>query len=318
MILFLIYDTISPGDKIMKKQLKGSIALIIATILWGSTFVAQSIGMDHIGPFTFQALRCLMGGLFLLPVIAIADRLTPKNDGKTYFSRWQDRTLWKAALLCSIPLFLAVNLQQVAIVDTDAGKSAFLTAMYIVFVPILGIFRGEKPSKWIPVSVLLGVAGLYFLSCVGVTSVAVGDLLLLGCALAFAAQILFVDMFVQRVDCLRLNCLNCFFCGILSGIVMIFAEEPTWAGIQGSFGALAYAGILSMGIAYSLQIIGQKDLPPATASLLMSMESVFAVLSGWLVLSERLTPWEGIGCILVFAAVILSQLPDTANQKTSA
>ncbi len=303
--------------KDMKKQLKGSIAIIIATIIWGSTFVAQSIGMDHIGPFTFQAARCLLGGLFLLPVIAVADRVSPKQDGKTFVTRWWDRTLWIAAILCSIPLFIAVNLQQMAIVDTDAGKSAFLTAMYIVFVPILGIFRGQKPSKWIPVSVLLGVAGLYFLSCVGVTSIAVGDLLLLGCALAFAVQILFVDMFARRVDCLRLNCINCLLCAVMSSIVMVFAEEPTWAGIQSSFGAVAYAGILSMGIAYSLQIIGQKDLQPATASLLMSLESVFAVLSGWLVLQERLTLWEGIGCILVFAAVILSQLPEKAEEKSS-
>lgn len=302
----------------MKKQLKGSIAIIIATIIWGSTFVAQSIGMDHIGPFTFQAARCLMGGLFLVPVIGIADRLAPKNDGKTFVTRWFDRTLWIAAILCSIPLFIAVNLQQMAIVDTDAGKSAFLTAMYIVFVPILGIFRGQKPSKWIPVSVLLGVAGLYFLSCVGVTSVAAGDFLLLGCAFAFAVQILLVDLFAQLVDCLRLNCLNCFLCAVMSGVVMALTEEPTWAGMQSSFGAVAYAGILSMGIAYSLQIIGQKDLQPATASLLMSLESVFAVLSGWLVLQERLTLWEGMGCILVFAAVILSQMPEKAKEKTSA
>ena len=302
----------------MKRQLKGSIAIIIATIIWGSTFVAQSMGMDHIGPFTFQAVRCLMGGLFLLPVIAVADRLMPKHDGKNFFSRWRDRTLWIAGILCSIPLFIAVNLQQMGIVDTDAGKSAFLTAMYIVFVPILGIFRGQKPSKWIPLSVILGVVGLYFLSCVGVTSIAAGDLLLLGCALAFAVQILCVDIFVQQVDCLRLNCINCFVCAVLSGVVMVFAEEPTWAGIHSSLGSLAYAGVLSMGIAYSLQIIGQKDLKPATASLLMSLESVFAVLSGWLVLQEKLTLWEGIGCVLVFAAVILSQLPEKTKEKTSA
>ncbi len=293
----------------MKKQLKGSIALIFATIIWGSTFVAQSVGMDYIGPFTFQAVRCLLGGLFLLAVIAVADRFKT-SDGKTYFTRWQDKTLWKAGLFCSIPLFVAANLQQVGIVDTDAGKSAFLTAMYIVFVPIFGIFRGQRPSKWIPLSVVLGVVGLYFLSCAGVTTIATSDLLLLGCALAFAVQILCVDNFASRVDPLRLNCISCLICGALSAVVMLFIEQPTWEGIGSCFGSLAYAGILSMGIAYSLQIVGQKDLPPATASLLMSLESVFAVLSGWLVLSERLTKWEVLGCILVFAAVILSQLPD--------
>ena len=302
----------------MKRQLKGSISLLIATILWGSTFVAQSVGMDYIGPFTFQAVRCLMGAIFLIPVIAIADRFTCKGDGKCFLSRWLDKQLWIAGLCCGIPLFIAANLQQMGIVDTDAGKSAFLTAMYIVFVPIFGIFRGQKPTKWIPVSVLLAVVGLYFLSCMGVTAISKGDLLLLGCAVAFAVEILCVDHFAGQVDCLRLNCINALVCAVLSGVVVIFTEQPTWEGIQGSFGALAYAGILSMGIAYSLQIIGQKDLPPAAASLLMSLESVFAVLSGWLVLHERLTLWEGIGCVLVFIAVILSQLPEKSKKGNPA
>ncbi len=299
----------------MKSQIKGSLAIIVATIIWGSTFVAQSVGMDHIGPFTFQASRCLLGTLILLPIIAVADRFTATGDGKNFFTRWLDKKLWTAGLFCGVPLFVAAGLQQMGIVDTDAGKSAFLTAMYIVFVPILGVFRGQKLTKWIPVSVLLGVVGLYFLSCVGVTSVAKGDLLLLGCALAFAVQILCVDIFVNDVDCLRLNCINSLVCAVLSGTVMLFTETPSWESIRGCFGSIAYAGILSMGIAYSLQIIGQKDLPPATASLLMSMESVFAVISGWLVLHERLTLWEGLGCVLVLTAVVLSQIPDKKTEK---
>ncbi len=294
----------------MKKQVRGILTLMIATFIWGTTFVAQSMGMDHIGPFAFQAARCILGCLFLLPVIAVMDRFSGQNDGKTYFARWRSKKLWLAGLYCGIPLFIACNLQQVALVDTDAGKSAFLTAMYIVFVPVFGIFRGQKPSKWIPVSVLLGVVGLYFLSCVGVTAIATSDLLLLGCAAAFSVQILCVDHFANKLDFLRLNCINCLVCGILSGIVMVFTEQPTWAGVQGAFGAIAYAGILSMGIAYSLQIAGQKDLPPAAASLVMSLESVFAVLSGCLILGEQLTKWEILGCVLVFIAVILSQLPD--------
>ena len=294
----------------MKSKLKSNLAILIATIIWGSTFVAQSIGMDHIGPFTFQAARCCLGGLILLPIIAASDKFTCKNDGKNFLTRWLDKDLWKAGLLCGIPLFVAMNLQQVALVDTDAGKSAFLTAMYIVFVPVISIFFGQKASKWIPVSVALGVAGLYCLSCVGVTSIATSDLLLLGCALAFAIQILAVDRFANHVDCLRLNCINAFLCAGLSAIIMAFTEEPTWNAIKGCFGSIAYAGILSMGIAYSLQNIGQKNLDSSTASLLMSTESVFAVLSGWIVLRERLDLWEGLGCALVFAAVVLSQLPE--------
>ena len=302
----------------MKKQLKGSIAIIVATMIWGSTFVAQSVGMDYIGPFTFQAVRCCMGGLILLPLIAITDPLLNKGDGKDYFTRWKDKKLWIAGLFCGVPLFVAMNLQQMGMVHTDAGKAGFLTAMYIVFVPILGIFRGQKPTKWIPISVVLGVVGLYLLSCVGVTQIAVGDLLLIACALAFAVQILCVDKFAGAVDCLRLNCINAFLCSALSWVLVIFTESPTWEGIMLCSGSLAYAGVLSTGIAYSLQNLGQKDLPPATASLLMSMESVFAVLSGWLVLKERLSLWEGLGCILVFIAVILSQLPDKKREKTSA
>ncbi len=292
---------------LMKKQMKGSLSIIAATVIWGTAFVAQSMGMEHIGPFTFQAVRCLMAVAVLLPVIAISDKVS----GKPFWRSWCDPTLWKAGLFCGTPLFIAVNLQQLGIVDTDAGKSAFLTAMYIIFVPILGIFRGQKPTKWIPLSVVLGVIGLYFLSCVGVTTVASGDLLLLGCALAFALQILCVDVFANKVDCIRLNGISSLLCAVLSGIVMFITETPTWDGISSCFGPLAYAGCLSMGIAYTLQMLGQKDLHPATASLLMSMESVFALLAGWLILGEHLTLWESLGCVLVLTAVILSQIPDS-------
>ncbi|MBQ6840330.1 MAG: DMT family transporter [Oscillospiraceae bacterium] len=296
----------------MKKQLRSSICLLLATMIWGSTFVAQSVGMDHIGPFTFQAVRCALAVIGLLPVIAIADR--KKYDGKSFFSRWADKKLWKAGILCGIPLFLACNLQQLGLVDTDAGKSAFLTAMYIVIVPIFGIFLKKKPSKMIPISVALAVAGLYCLSCVGVTSISTGDLLLLGCAFMFAVQIIFVDIFAVSVDALRLNTIQALVCAVLSGIVMIFAEEPSWQTIIPCWLPLAYAGFLSMGAAYSLQIIGQQHLQPSAASLIMSLESVFAVLCGCLILHERLTNWEIIGCVLVFAAVILSQIPDKKKE----
>lgn len=297
----------------MKKQLRGSLSLLLATLIWGSTFVAQSVGMDHIGPFTFQAVRCLLAVIGLLPVVAIADRR--KNDGKTFAARWCDKKLWKAGILCGIPLFLACNLQQLGLVDTDAGKSAFLTAMYIVIVPIFGIFLKKKPSKMIPVSVLLAVGGLYCLSCVGVTSISTGDLLLLGCALMFAVQIIFVDLFAVSVDPLRLNTIQALVGAVLSGIIMVFTEEPSWQTILPCWLPLCYAGFLSMGAAYSLQIIGQQYLQPTAASLIMSLESVFAVLFGCLLLKETLTEWEFLGCVLVFAAVVLSQLPDKLFKK---
>lgn len=300
----------------MKQQWKGSLLLLLATVIWGSAFVAQSVGMDYIGPFTFQAVRCALAVLGMLPVIMIFDR--SRKDGKNFFSRWLDPKLWKAGLLCGIPLFLACNLQQLGLVDTDAGKSAFLTAMYIVIVPIIGIFRKEKPSKMIPVSVILAVVGLYCLSCVGVSQISQGDLLLMGCALAFAVQITCIDIFAGTVDPLRLNTIQSLVCAVLSAAIMLLTETPTWQSIRDCAFPLAYAGFLSMGLAYSLQILGQKELKPSVASLIMSLESVFAVLCGWLFLHESMTFWEGIGCILMFAAVILSQITLPARTKTSA
>ena len=281
--------------------------LFLCTMIWGLAFVAQSVGMEHIGPFTFQAVRSFLAVLGLLPVSAVADRF--KKDGETFLSRWQDKNLWKAGILCGIPLFIACNLQQVGLVDTDAGKSAFLTAMYIVIVPVLGIFLNRKPSKMIPLCVALAVAGLYCLSCVGVSRINTGDILLLGCAFAFAVQIILVDVFGLHVDALRLNMIQSLVCAVLSAVLMFFTETPTWQSIGQCWLPLAYAGFLSMGIAYYLQILGQKDLEMSAASILLSMESVFAVIFGAVLLQETMTPWEWLGCILMFAAVILSQIP---------
>ena len=298
----------------MKKQIQGSIFLLLATVIWGSAFVAQSMGMDHIGPFTFQAVRCGLAVIGLLPAIWFADR--GKNDGMTFISRWKDKKLWKAGLLCGIPLFLAINLQQVGIIYTDAGKSAFLTAMYIIIVPLLGLFFRRKPSKMIPVSVALAVAGLYLLSCAGVSRINKGDICRIGGAFMFAVQIIFVDRFAGEVDALRLNCIQALVSSAASAVLMVFTEAPTWAAVSACWLPLCYAGFLSMGAAYSLQIIGQKTLEPTAASLIMSLESVFAAVFGWLILHETMTISETVGCVLVFAAVILSQIP--LPQKKSA
>ncbi len=297
----------------MRKQLKGSLCLLTTTIIWGSAFVAQSVGMDHIGPFTFQAIRCLLAVIGLVPVILLTDR--SKKDDKTFITRWCDKTLWKAGILCGIPLFLACNLQQLGIVDTDAGKSAFLTAMYIIIVPLIGIFLKQKPSKLIPFCVVLAVAGLYCLCCVGVTAVSIADLYLLGCAFMFAVQIIFIDIFAGSADALRLNAIQAAVCAVLSSVVVVFTEKVQWQSIIQCALPLCYAGFLSMGAAYSLQIIGQKSLEPTTASLIMSLESVFAVVFGGLILGEKLSFWEIVGCILVFTAVILSQIPLKTPKK---
>jgi len=299
----------------MKRRLQGSLLILLGTIIWGSSFVAQSVGMDHVGPFTFQGIRCMMAVMGLLPVIWIADR--GKKDGKTFWTRFCDKRLLLAGLLCGIPLCFAVNLQQIGIQYTSSGKAAFITAMYIVFVPIIGLFLKRKPSPMIPLSVVIAVAGLYFLSCMGDNQISFGDFVLLGCAVAFALQITVVDHFANSVDGLRLNCLQSAFCSIVSLVIMLLTETPTLEGIRGSFLPMCYSGFLSMGAAYSLQILGQQRLESTPASLIMSLESVFAVLFGWLFLQEIMTFWEALGCVLVFTAVILSQIPIPVKKKQS-
>ncbi len=278
---------------------------MLATVIWGSAFVAQSVGMDHIGPFTFQAVRCALAVVGLLPFIYLSD----KKQGKSFLLGWKNKRLWIAGVLCAIPFFLAANLQQLGLVTTDAGKSAFLTAMYIVIVPVIGLFRGKKLTFTIPVSVALAVGGLYLLSCVGVSSISIGDLYLIGCAFMFALQITVIDIFAPRVDALRLNCLQAGLGAIASAVVMFAVETPTLQGIWSCAIPLAYAGFLSMGLAYTLQIWGQQKLDGTTASLLMSLESAFAVISGCILLGERLSPAEAAGCALMFIAVIISQVP---------
>lgn len=285
---------------------------MIATVIWGSAFVSQSVAMKYIGPFTFQAIRCLLAFLILMPIIFIVDVAGHK---KGFISGWKDKTLWKAGILCGIPLFLACNLQQLALVDTDAGKSGFLTAMYIIFVPLIGIFRKQRLSFFIPVSVVLAVAGLYLLSCVGVTSIQIGDLFLLGCAVMFAIQINVVDKFANHVDPLRLNALQILICTFLSSVCMVTMESPSVDGITQCIPELMHVGFLSMGVSYGLQIIAQKNLPQAPAALIMSLESVFAALFGWLLLDEFMEIHELIGCALLFSAVILSQIEIKPKNK---
>jgi drug/metabolite transporter (DMT)-like permease len=287
-----------------KKKLRGSLALTFATVIWGSAFIAQSVGMDYVGPFTFQTMRSVLAVPFLILVVFAFER-SPRETMR----KWFHPELWKAGLPCGIALFVAAGLQQMGIVHTSAGKAGFITAMYIVLVPILGIFLKKKPPFTAWISVGLAVAGLYLLSCVGVTQVNIGDLYLLGCALGYAVQITLVDQMAVELDGLRLNCVQSLICGICSGVVMFITEEPILGNILACWVPLVYAGIFSLGIAFSLQIIGQKYVDPTPASLIMSLESVFAVLFGWLLLNERMSVYEISGCVLVFGAVIISQIP---------
>ena len=291
-----------------RKKLKSTISLVFATIIWGFAFIAQSVGMDLIGPFTFQAVRCALAVLFLVPMAFLSE--AGKDSFSVSCKRWKDAKLWKGGMICGIALFVAANLQQIGLVYTDAGKAGFLTAMYIVLVPVLGLFLGRKIPKAAVFSVFLAVCGLYLLSCMGVSRVNVGDLCLMGCALAFAVQIICVDKFAGDLDGFRLNCVQSLVVTLLSIPFAVATETIDFGNILACWGPLCFAGVLSMGLAYSLQIIGQKELEPTTAALIMSLESVFAAIGGWWLLKERMTVPEMLGCCLVFAAVVISQLPD--------
>lgn len=291
-----------------KNKLQGSIFLLLGTVIWGFSFIAQSVGMAQMGPFAFQSIRCLLAVLFLLPITLAFDR----GDWRASMQKWKNPQLWWVGLICGCALFAAATLQQLGLLYTDAGKAGFLTAMYIVLVPIIGLFRRKKPNRAALFSVALAVVGLYLLSCMGAAGINRGDLLLLGCALAFSVQINCIDALAGSLDGIRLNCIQCLVVAVLSAPFALALETVRLENILACWLPLAYAGILTMGVAYTLQILGQKRLEPTTASLIMSLESVFAALGGWLILHETMTPWETLGSCLVFTAVVVSQLPDRA------
>ncbi len=288
-----------------KKGKTGSLMLLLAAVIWGSTFVAQSVGMDHIGPFTFQAVRSLLGVTALLPVILLTDRIRKRRERTA--AKQDIRSLLTGGTLCGLVLFAAVNLQQSGLRETTAGKAGFLTALYILIVPLYGLIFGHKvrPVMWL--SVLIARGGLYLLSVTEEFTVLKGDLLIILCAFAFAAQILLVDHYVVRVSGMKLCAVQFLVCGVLSGIAMFIFETPRAGAILAATGPLLYAGVLSSGVAYTLQILAQRTTPPAVASLLMSLEAVFAVLSGMLVLGEMPSMREVIGSALMFAAIITAQ-----------
>lgn len=288
----------------MKKQLSGVIALLGATVIWGSAFIAQSVGMDKIGPFTFQAVRCFLAVVFLFPASALFSK------GKPFWKSWADPALWRSGVICGLALFAASSLQQIGLVYTDAGKAGFLTAMYIVFVPFLGLFLGQKPGRNALLSLIPAIVGLYLLSCTSVSGINKGDVLLLLCAVAFSVQILLIDRHCAGLDGLKLNCIQALVAAVLSVPWALLTETVDASRIASCWLPLGYAGVLSMGVAYTLQIVGQKRVAPSAAALLMSLESVFAALFGWLLLHETMTRAEVLGCVLVFAAVVISQLPE--------
>lgn len=281
--------------------------LVCAAMIWGSAFVAQSVGMEYVGPFTFQAVRCLLGGLALLPVIALLNRRAEPAPGTR-------KDLLIAGLACGVCLFVASSLQQVGLIYTSAGKSGFITALYVALVPCAGLFLGKRQPLTVWAGALLAVIALYLLCVKDGFSIGKGELLTLGCALCFTCHILIIDRFSARVDGVKLSCIQFFVCAALAFIATLLFEKPSVAAILRCWLPIVYAGVLSCGVGYTFQILGQRDAKPAVASLLMSLESVFAVIFGAILLHERLTRPEYIGCVLMFAAIILAQLPQKENK----
>jgi drug/metabolite transporter (DMT)-like permease len=295
------------------KQWKNNAMLLLAAAIWGCAFVAQSVGMDYVGPFTFNCTRDLIGSLVLVPVIFLMDgqkRKSGLSEAEMKKRRGDNRTLLTGGVCCGIALAVASSLQQFGIQYTSVGKAGFITAMYIVLVPILSIFLGRKLRPLIVGCVALAVVGLYFLCMSESFSISFGDLLVLLCALVFSIHILVIDHFSPLVDGVRLSALQFLTAGILCGIPMLLFEHPSIAAILEAWLPILYAGAMSCGVAYTLQILGQKDADPTVASLLLSLESVFSVLAGWVLLGQHLSSRELFGCLLMFAAIILSQLPE--------
>lgn len=297
----------------MREKIKSLIMLFAATIIWGFAFVAQSKGMDYVGGFTFNCLRCFLGGAVLIPVIVASDKKRKsKEDGNII--RNDRKRLITGGVCCGAFLCVASNLQQFGIKYTTVGKAGFITAMYIVIVPVAGIFLKRKAGKFVWIGVALAIAGLYLLCINEDFYIGKGDLLVLGCAVVFSGHILCVDYFSPLVDGVRLSCIQFFTCGILSGIPMLIFEDVSLRNIADCSVPLLYAGIMSCGVGYTLQIIGQKNINPTVASMVFSLEAVFSLLAGWIILGQNMSEREIAGCVIMFAAIVLAQLPDSKNR----
>jgi drug/metabolite transporter (DMT)-like permease len=303
-----------------QKSLRGSLLLLLGAMVWGAAFAAQRVGMDHMGPWAFNGIRMLLGGIVLSAVSAVLER-NQKKEGKPNKEAVpapDPKDQRRAGLLCGLLLFAASSLQQIGLVTTTAGKAGFITALYVVLVPVAGwlVFR-KNPGRIIWIGVAVAVAALYLL-CMPADGFELqqGDLLMLGCAVCFTGQILSVDRFSPRVSPVRLSRDMFLICGSMGLLLSLFTETITWSGIRGALPALLYAGILSGALAYTLQILGQRDVHhPAISSLIMCLESVFSVLGGALVLGERLSSREGIGCVIMFAAVVLAQISPLLRRR---
>jgi len=290
-----------------KKALRGNLLLLLTAMIWGAAFVAQRVGMDHVGPFTFNGVRLLLAGLVLLPVISLMDK---KGLSRKPASPAEKKTLLVGGLLCGLCLFGGSMFQQIGLIHTTAGKGGFITALYVVLVPLFSLFLGKKARLLTWLGVLIAAAGLYLLCMSESLTINRGDSMVMLCAVCFCAHILVIDHFSPHVDGVRLSMIQFFVAGGLALLCALFCEQISLSALIDCAIPLLYAGILSGGAGYTLQIVAQKDTDPTIASMIMCLESVFSVVFGMLLLGERMSTREGLGCLLMFAAIILAQLPE--------
>lgn len=294
------------------KKIQSSLILFLTASIWGIAFVAQSVGMDYVGAFTFNAVRSIIGGIILIPCIFLLNKISKKEKktNEQKLKKGENKILLLGGVCCGILLCAASNFQQIGIKYTTVGKAGFITACYIILVPILGIFLGKKTGKTIWLSVVLAVIGLYLLCMSGSLSINRGDFFVLCCAFLFAVHILVVDYFAPKTDGVKLSCIQFLVCGIISAIPMLLFENPSFVALLQAWKPLLYAGAMSCGVGYTLQIIGQKNMNPTIASLILSLESCISVLAGWVILHQKLSLREILGCVIMFSAILIAQIPE--------
>ncbi|MDR0764670.1 MAG: DMT family transporter [Synergistaceae bacterium] len=300
----------------MKRQIIGTAMLVMASFIWGMSFVAQSIGMNHTGPAAFMTARFLLGGAALLPVIFAPRMLAGvKYSGPAAAGPKPGDFPLKSGIACGVILFLLSYIQQVGIIYTTVGKAGFITALYIVIVPMLGLFSGGKirPAMWGCAFAALG--GMYLLCVNESAPLNKGDFYVLVCAFFAAVYILMIDHYASHVDAIRFSAIQFFVCGVISLVIAFLTETPSWDALWAARLPIAYTAVMSSGVASTLQTIAQRRVNPTLASLVMSLEAVFATLTGWLVLRQVLSAREFLGCAVILASVIAAQTPDTRGQE---
>ena len=300
----------------MKRQeIAGVLCLGLTALIWGTAFVAQKSGLDYLGPFTFNGVRSLIGGLALLPCIVLIDVINGQRPSLLGSCSSGERrlALIKGGVYCGIILGIASSLQQYGIKYTSVGKAGFITTLYIIIVPLLGVFFRRKVGLVMWFCSLLAIFGMYLLCFRGGGELNVGDGLVFLCSIVFSLHILLVDRFAPKADGVRMSCIQFWVAGVIATVCALLFEQVVWRDLLNAKWPLLYAGVMSCGVAYTLQIVGQKSVHPVVASLLMSLESVFAALSGWVILHEKLSATELLGCAIIFIAVVIAQLP-TKNE----